>query len=144
MENHHMRTFLLRLALNTLALLVIANVVPGIHLGGPVSALVGALVLGAVNAVVRPVLILFTLPVTIVTLGLFLLVVNAATFALAAWLVPGSGFVVHGFGAAVLGSTLYWMAGWITSHFIHSGRRLLRGRDHRDHVDVIEGQVLHH
>jgi putative membrane protein len=138
MEKQYMRTFLLRLVLNTVALLVIANVVPGIHVG-PLSALVGALVLGAVNAVVRPVLILFTLPVTIVTLGLFLLIINAATFALTAWLVPG--FVVHGFGAALVGSILYSMAGWITSHFIHGGRRLLRDRHH---VDVIEGQVVHH
>ncbi|HKC73919.1 MAG TPA: phage holin family protein [Chloroflexota bacterium] len=132
-----MRTFVLRLALNALALLVIANVVPGIHVE-PLSALVAALVLGAVNAVVRPVLILLTLPVTIVTLGLFLLVINAGMFGLAAWLVPG--FAVNGFGAALLGSILYWMAGWITSHFIHGGRRL-RGR-HR--VDVIEGHVVHH
>ena len=137
MEKQHMRTFVLRLALNALALLVIANVVPGIHVE-PLFALVAALVLGAVNAVVRPLLVLLTLPVTIVTLGLFLLVINAATFGLAAWLVPG--FAVNGFGAALLGSILYWMAGWITSHFIHGGRRL-RGR-HR--VDVIEGHVVHH
>jgi putative membrane protein len=138
LEKQQMRTFVLRLALNALALLVIANVVPGIHME-PLSALVAALVLGAVNAVVRPVLILLTLPVTIVTLGLFLLIINAATFGLAAWLVPG--FVVHGFKAALLGSILYWMAGWITSHFIHGDRRRLRGR-HR--IDVIEGQVVHH
>jgi putative membrane protein len=138
MEKQHMRTFVLRLALNALALLVIANVVPGIHVE-PLSALVAALVLGAVNAVVRPVLILLTLPVTIVTLGLFLLIINAATFGLAAWLVPD--FAVNGFEAALLGSILYSIAGWITSHFIHGGRRRLRGR-HR--VDVIEGHVVHH
>ena len=132
-----MRTFVLRLALNALALLIIANVVPGIHVG-PLSALAAALVLGAVNAVVRPVLILLTLPVTIVTLGLFLLIINAAMFRLAAWLVPG--FAVSGFGAALLGSILYSIAGWITSRYIHGGRRL-RGR-HR--IDVIEGQVVHH
>jgi putative membrane protein len=140
MEKQHMRTFVLRLALNALALLVIANVVPGgaIHVG-LLSALVAALVLGAVNAVVRPVLVLLTLPVTIVTLGLFLLIINAATFGLAAWLVPG--FAVNGFGAALLGSILYSIAGWITSHFIHGGRRRLRGRQR---IDVIEGQVVHH
>ena len=67
----------------------------------------------------------------------FLLVINAATFGLSAWLVPG--FAVHGFEAALLGSLLYSIAGWITSHFIHGGRPQLRGR-HR--VDVIEGQVV--
>jgi putative membrane protein len=138
MEKQHMRTFVLRLALNALALLVIANVVPGIHVR-PLSALVAALVLGAVNAVVRPVLIVLTLPVTIVTLGLFLLVINAALFGLVAWLVPD--FTVNGFGAALLGSILYWLAGWITSHFIHGGRRRIRGRGR---VDVIEGHVVNH
>ena len=107
-----MRTFVLRLALNALALLVIANVVPGIHVG-PLSALVAALVLGAVNAVVRPVLVLLTLPVTIVTLGLFLLIVNAATFGLAAWLVPG--FAVASLGSAMLGALVVALVSWLVA-----------------------------
>ena len=119
-----MRSFVIRLALNALALLVIAWIVPGIHVG-PISAVVAALVLGAINAVVRPILIVLTLPVTILTLGLFLLVINSAMFGLAAWLVPG--FTVHGFGAALAGSILYTIAGWTTSHYLRDDRSKLTG-----------------
>ncbi len=131
-----MLKFVIRLLLNALALIVIAKVVPGISLGGTVSAIVAVLVLGAVNAVVRPVLILLTLPATILSLGLFLLVVNAATFGLAAWLAPG--FAVHGFGAALVGSILYTLAGWATNRFIHDDNPRVQGRRR---VTVIEGQV---
>lgn len=130
-----MRNFLLRLIVNVIALLVIAKVVPGIAVS-PVSAVVAALVLGAINAVIRPILIVLTLPVTVLTLGLFLLVINAAMFGLAAWLVPG--FTVHGFGAALLGSILYSIAGWVTNHYIQDDRPRLRGRGR---VTVIEGQA---
>jgi len=109
------RYLLLRLAINAVALYIIARIVPGIH-AGPVSAVVGALVLGFVNAVVRPVLIVLTLPVTVVTLGLFLLVINAATFGLAAFLVPG--FTVDGFGPALMGSVLYSLVGIVTGHYL--------------------------
>ena len=130
-----MRHFLVRLVLNALALLVIAHFVPGIGVGA-VSAVVAALVLGAVNAVVRPVLVIFTLPITIVSLGLFLLVINAAMFGLAALLVPG--FTVHGFGAALIGSVLYSIAGWATNHYIRDDAPRLRGRGQ---PQIIEGQA---
>ncbi|HZS92297.1 MAG TPA: phage holin family protein [Chloroflexota bacterium] len=115
-----MLRFLVRLALNAIALLIIARVVPGISVE-PVPAVIAALVLGALNAVMRPVLILLTLPVTILTLGLFLFVVNAALFGLAAWLVPG--FAVRGFGAALVGSILYTIAGWITGHLLRDDHK---------------------
>lgn len=128
--------FWVRLALNAIALWIIAHVVPGIH-AGLISAIVGALVLGAVNAVVRPVLILLTLPVTILSLGLFLLVINAAMFGLAAFVVPG--FTVHGFGAALVGSILYSVAGWATSQFLHDDHERVPGRHS---ATVIEGRVI--
>jgi putative membrane protein len=137
LEKRNVRNFLIRLALNAIALLVIAKLVPGINVGA-VSAVFAALVLGAVNAVVRPILIVLTLPVTILSLGLFLLVINAAMFGLAAWLVPG--FVVHGFGAALVGSVLYSIAGWVTNHYIHEERPQLTGR-HRP--TTIEGQAYY-
>ena len=99
-----MRSFLLHLVLTAVALLVVANVVGGGEVGGFAAALIGALILGLVNAVVRPVMILLTLPLTIVTLGLFLFVVNALMLWLVAALVPG--FRISGFGAALLGSLL--------------------------------------
>ncbi len=108
-----MGRLLLRLALNAVALLIIAYLVPGIHVSSFGVALIAALVLGVVSAVLRPLLVLLTLPVTFVTLGLFLLVINAALFGLAALLVPG--FTVSGFRAALIGSILYSIAGWVTS-----------------------------
>jgi len=100
-----MKAFILHLVLTALALLVVAQLISGVHVGGFFSALVAALILGLVNAFVRPVMILLTLPLTIVTLGLFLFVVNALMFWLAAALVPG--FRISGFGAALLGSLLF-------------------------------------
>jgi putative membrane protein len=78
--------------------------VGGVQVSGFGAALIGALILGLVNAFVRPVMILLTLPLTIVTLGLFLFVVNALMFWLVAALVPG--FQISGFGAALFGSLL--------------------------------------
>jgi len=98
------KSFLLHLVLTAIALLVVANVVDGVQVSGFGAALIGALILGLVNAFVRPVMILLTLPLTIVTLGLFLFVVNALMFWLVAALVPG--FRITGFGAALLGSLL--------------------------------------
>lgn len=91
-----------RILLTALLLMLVANVVPGIRIDGPRPAILGALMLGLVNMFVRPLLILFTLPLTILTLGLFLIVINAAMLMLAARAVRG--FVVESFGSALLGS----------------------------------------
>ena len=97
-----MLVFLEHLILTAALLLLVSNLVRGVHVQGSGSALVGALVLGFVNAVVRPLLVLFTLPFTILTFGLFLLVINALMLWLMAALVPG--IRVQGFGPALLGS----------------------------------------
>ena len=94
--------FLEHLIVTAALLLLVSNLVRGVHVQGLGSALVGALVLGFVNAVVRPLMVLLTLPFTILTFGLFLLVVNALMLWLMAALVPG--IRVQGFGAALLGS----------------------------------------
>lgn len=99
-----MKSFLLHLVLTALALLVVAQVVGGVYVSGFGAALIGALILGLVNAIVRPVMIVLTLPLTILTLGLFLFVVNALMFWLVAAFVPG--LQISGFGAALLGSLL--------------------------------------
>ncbi|HEY4038265.1 MAG TPA: phage holin family protein [Burkholderiaceae bacterium] len=102
---------LLHWLLNTVALLVVAHVVPGISVRGWTTALVAAVVLGLVNAVIRPILVLLTLPVTILTLGLFLLVINGLLF----WAVSGlmSGFEVRGFWTGVLGALVYSVLTWL-------------------------------
>ncbi len=97
-----MLAFLTHLILTAALLLLMANLVRGVQVEGWGSALIGAIVLGIVNAIVRPLMILFTLPLTILTFGFFLLVVNALMLWLVAALVPG--IRVEGFGPALLGS----------------------------------------
>jgi putative membrane protein len=97
-----MLVFLEHLILTAVLLLLVSNLVRGVYVQDFGSALVGALVLGFVNAVVRPLMVFLTLPFTIVTFGLFLLVINALMLWLMATLV--SGIRVQGFGSALLGS----------------------------------------
>jgi len=106
-------TFLLRALAGALGLWLADRLVRGIWFDGTGPLLLAAVLLGLVNAVVRPVLIFLTLPITILTLGLFLLVVNAATFGLVAWLVPG--FHVAGFLPALVGAMITGVVGWLAS-----------------------------
>ena len=121
--------FILRIIVYTLALLVAAHVVPGIRLDGLASALVAGLLLGLVNAIVRPILVVLTFPITLLTLGLFLLVLNA--FCL--WLVSVfvAGFQVAGFWPAFWGALLVSVVSWILTALISdSGRvRAINRRD---------------
>jgi len=90
--------------LNALSLYIVAQILPGIRLADFGSALIAAIVIGLVNTLVKPILVLLTLPITFITLGLFLLVINAVLLLLASFLTPG--FKVDGFGTALLGSIL--------------------------------------
>ena len=107
--------------LNAIALLAVAYLYPGVQVQDWKAAAIAALVLGLVNTLVKPILVLLTLPVTIVTLGLFLLVLNALLFWAVASLVPG--FHVSGFWAAVLGAILYSVIGWLLSLLIPEKQR---------------------
>ena len=93
------------------ALLLVANIAPGVTLAGFGDALLAALVLGLFNTLVRPLLVILTLPVTVVTLGLFLFVINALMFWAAAEVLDG--FSVAGFGAALIGSVIYSLCGMV-------------------------------
>ncbi|HXU06769.1 MAG TPA: phage holin family protein [Polyangia bacterium] len=97
-----MRSFLIHWLFTGVALAVATHFVPGIVVSSTAALVFGALVLGLVNAIVRPVLVVLTLPITVVTIGLFYLIVNGVAFALAAGLVPG--FAVASFGAAIVGA----------------------------------------
>lgn len=99
-----MVAFLAHLLITAALLLLVANLVSGVRVAGWGPALLGAIVLGFVNAFVRPLMVLLTLPLTVLTFGLFLLVVNALMLWLVAALVPG--IQVRGFGPALLGSLL--------------------------------------
>ena len=105
--------FLLRLLLNGLAIMVAAWFVPGVRLAGVVPAILAGALLGLVNALVRPVLLLLTLPFTLLTLGLFIFIVNAICFALTAALVPG--FDLSGFFAAFFGALVVTIVSWVVN-----------------------------
>ena len=111
-----MTGFLVRLGINVLGLWLASRIVPGMEIHGTGTFLAAGFLLGVVNALVRPIAILLTLPVTIVTLGLFLLVVNAGMLGLVAWLLDG--FRLSGFGAALFGSIVVGVTGWITSLYV--------------------------
>ena len=81
-----------------------------------------ALLLGIVNAVVRPLLVILTLPITVLTLGLFLLVINAAMLGLVAWMFDD--FTIAGFGSALLGTIVISLTGWLASYFIDPRGRI--------------------
>jgi putative membrane protein len=108
--------FLLRAVLVALGLWLANDRVPGVYIEGPSTLLLAGILLGVVNSIVRPIAILLTLPMTIVTLGLFLLVINAAMLALVAWMLPGMH--VAGFGAAFWTSILVSVVSMIGSWFI--------------------------
>ena len=102
-----MLAFLIHLVLTAALLLLVARLVRGVEVVGWGPALLGALVLGLVNAVVRPLMVFLTFPLTIITLGLFLFVINALVLWLVAALVPGMR--IQGFGPALVGSLLLTM-----------------------------------
>ncbi len=107
-------TLLLVWILNAVTLLIVAYILPGIVVSSFWSAMLAAVVLGLINMLVKPVLILLTLPITIVTLGLFLLVINALMFWLAGSILKG--FQVNGFWWAVGGALFYSViSGFLTS-----------------------------
>jgi putative membrane protein len=110
-----MSRFIVHCFVVALALGATAYILPGVHVDSWAALAVAALVLGIVNAVVRPILTLLTLPITVLTLGLFYLVVNGLAFALAAWVVPG--FTVTGFGWAVLGALMVSLFSWFVGQF---------------------------
>ena len=115
-----MQAFLIRLLINAAGLWLAAAIVSGITIQGTGTLILAALLMGVVNALVRPVAVILTLPITIVTLGIFLLVVNAAMFALVAWLLPG--FAVSGFWAALLGWLIVCIVSWVATSFIGKQR----------------------
>ena len=120
-----MAGFILRLLVVALGLWLASALVPGIAVRGLGTLLGAALLLGFVNAVVRPLLVILTLPITVLSLGLFLLVINAALLGLVAWMFDD--FTIAGFGSALLGAMVVSLTGWLASYFIGP----------RGHVEII-------
>lgn len=115
--------FLLRVLVNTLAIVLAASVIPGILLDGALSAVAAGLLLGLVNAFVRPVLLILTLPITLLSLGLFLVVLNG----LCLWLVAAvvTGFHVAGFWPAVLGALLVSVVSWVVTVLVSDSGKVV-------------------
>ena len=123
-----MTGFVLRALHSALGLWLATAWVPGVHIDNVQTLLLAGLLLGVVNAIVRPIVFVLTLPVTIVTLGLFLLVLNGAMVALVAWMLPGF-HLHHRFSAAILTWIIVWLTGLIGSALIgHRGFERYRGR----------------
>jgi putative membrane protein len=108
-----LRAVVLRWLINTFALAIVAAIVPGIESAGMGPTLLAALVLGLLNALVRPILFLVTLPINLLTLGLFTFVINGLMLKLTASFV--SGFIVEGFAAAVFGALLLSIVSFVMS-----------------------------
>ena len=115
-----MSRFLLRILIAALGLWLAAVLLPGVSYTGWLDLLLAALLLGLVNAIVRPVVFLLTLPLTILTLGLFLLVVNAAMIGLVALLLPG--FTISGLIPGILASIIVGVVSWIGGVVLGDGK----------------------
>ena len=108
--------FLVRMAITAAGLWIASELVSGISVRDGTTLIWAAIVLGIVNAVIRPIAVVLTLPFTLLTLGLFLWVINAAMIGLAAWFLDG--FLIDGFGSALLGAVVVSLTGWIGNAFI--------------------------
>jgi len=125
-EEAALRGFFFRLLITALGLWAAARIVPGVQIDGWGNLLVAALLLGIVNAVIRPVILILTLPLTVLTLGLFILVVNGISLSVVAWLLPG--FTLSGLGSAILGSIIVGLTSWFASTFVGGSGRIERYR----------------
>ena len=129
-----MKGIMIRWLILTASIVFTSYLINGIHVAGFFSALLAAAVLGILNAFLRPILIILTLPLNIVTLGLFTFVINALLLKMASGAIPG--FQVEGFWPAVFGSLVISIINWILGRFINERGRVdyvdLRKRDH-DH-----------
>jgi putative membrane protein len=117
------RNLLLVWLINALALLALPYLVPSVQVDSFLTALVAALALGLVNSLIRPLLVLLTLPVTLATLGLFVFVINALLF----WFVASfvKGFTVGGFWSAFFGAIVYALVSWAASHLVFGPPRVV-------------------
>ena len=111
-----MMQLLARLFLNALAVIAVTYLVPGVTISDFPHAFLAAVVIGLINALIRPILLILSLPINILTLGLFTFVINALMFWLASSIVPG--FHVSGFAAAFWGGLVFWAVSWITNGLI--------------------------
>ena len=121
-----MKGFFYRLLITAFGLWAAATIVPGVMIVGWRALLVSAILLGIVNAVIRPIILILTLPLTVLTLGLFIFVVNGISLGIVAWLVPG--FELAGLLSATLGAVVVGLTSWFASAFVGGSGRIERIR----------------
>jgi len=121
---------LIRWLILSVSIILASYLIEGIEIKGFFSALFAAAVLGILNALFRPILILLTLPINILTLGLFTFVINALMLKMASGVIPG--FEVHGFWTAILGSLIISFVSWLLNAFINDKGRVERV----DYIDL--------
>lgn len=121
-----MKGFFFRLVITALGLWAATKIVPGVQIEGWGNLVVASLLLGIVNAVIRPVILILTLPLTVLTLGLFIFVVNGLSLVLVAWMLPG--FKLAGLGAAILASIVVGLTSWLGSAFVGGSGKIERYR----------------
>jgi putative membrane protein len=115
-----MKHFLFTWLGTTVALLITAHIVPGFFIKNLVAALVAAIMIGLVNAIIRPILSVLTFPITLLTFGLFTFVINAFTLWIASTLTPRELFTISSFGAALLGSIVLALVSSIINYFLRT------------------------
>lgn len=129
-----MKGLIIRWLVLTAAVTVASYIVEGIRVSGFFSALFGAAVLGILNVFFRPLILILTLPITLITLGLFTFIINAALLMMASGVIRG--FEVDGFGSAIIGSLLISLVSWLLNSFIDG-----QGRIHRvDYIELKKGE----
>ena len=132
-----MNGLLVRLSISSVGLWIASRLVSGIEVLDTPTLILAAILLGIVNAVVRPIAILLTIPITVLSLGLFLWVINGAMLGIVSWLLDG--FHVAGFGSALLGAIILSVTGWIANAYIGDRGRvevvMMQGRDGGPRLD---------
>ena len=128
-----MNGLLVRLAISSVGLWIASRLVSGIEVLDTPTLILAAILLGVVNAIVRPIAILMTIPITLLSLGLFLWVINAGMLGIVSWLLDG--FSVEGFGSALLGAMILSFTGWVANAYIGDRGRvevvMMQGRSGR-------------
>jgi putative membrane protein len=135
-KGNFMLVLIVRWLVITVAILLASTILPGIRVDSLTTAIIAAAVLGLINVFLRPVLLVLTLPLTILTLGIFTFVINAFMLLLVAYFVPG--FEVDGFFSAFLGAVIISIVSWIANRFIKTPNGK-HNRQKPDYIDLERG-----
>lgn len=135
-----MRHFVFRWIITTVAILIASRLIPGIHVDGTGASIGAALLLGILNAFIRPILLLLSAPLILLTLGVFILIINA----LLLWWVPTfvPGFEVDSFGSAFWGSIIVSLVSWMLSAFFRGSDGRVHVLTHHAQIKRVQGRVV--